>query len=339
MSESEAILEGQAFPQQKISPKQQTTEMKDNGFEPSPGGAFRKIAAEMNGAPQSPTVAPSAYLVPVEKRPQHQLQQDGVGNSFVLGPTPAQKKNILSPKSISPGSRPPKRLDVLQTVNFREKFSSLPEFRPGESPGKLPSLPASPQLFVQSYRKKRKTSEISSVDNLGSDADTPNKSSTPKVNSVGTAGNTFFGPDFNPDDVNKTNGHSDSVNGGAMLSPSAAAAARDGNKTPQSSSLRKTLDTRRQLVMQLFQDHGLFPSNAATSAFQGRHAEAFPTKVCLQLKIREVRQKMMARSSSPMQQPSPTSSSASAPGTPNIIVANGKTTQQQQQIAVKVQDS
>lgn len=45
--------------------------------------------------------------------------------------------------------------------------------------------------------------------------------------------------------------------------------------------------------MQLFQDHGFFPSAQATAAFQARYADIFPTKVCLQLKIREVRQKIM----------------------------------------------
>ena len=33
----------------------------------------------------------------------------------------------------------------------------------------------------------------------------------------------------------------------------------------------------------------------ATSAFQAAHQDIFPTKACLQLKIREVRQKMMAQ--------------------------------------------
>lgn len=38
----------------------------------------------------------------------------------------------------------------------------------------------------------------------------------------------------------------------------------------------------------------LFPSPAqATAAFQARYSDTFPTKVCLQLKIREVRQKIM----------------------------------------------
>ena len=56
---------------------------------------------------------------------------------------------------------------------------------------------------------------------------------------------------------------------------------------------------RRQLVMQLLNEQGLFPSNKATSDFHSKHSDVFPTKVCLQLKIREVRQKMMARSNSP----------------------------------------
>ena len=284
-SESEAGAVESGFPHQ------QKTTKKERNFEPSPGGAFRKIEQQQQ---HSPTVAPSHYLVPVESKES--------GSAFVLGPTPAQKKNSQDPKSprsssSSSSSSSKKAEEVLQRVNFREKFSSLPEFRPGESPGKLPSLPSSPQLFVASYRKKRKASD---VDNLGSDADTPSKSATPKVS---PGGNTFFGPDFNPDSVvTPTNGH----HAAAPAAPEAAgplASPKDspscltpGGTAKAASSLRKTLDTRRQLVMQLFQSHGLFPSNQDTSAFQSRHADAFPTKVCLQLKIREVRQKMMAQS-------------------------------------------
>ena len=108
----------------------------------------------------------------------------------------------------------------------------------------------------------------------------------------------FFGPDFNPDLVYKATAAdlkmvvdfdgAGVVGGGAdSSSPSA-----------MTSNLRKTLDHRRHLVMQLFQEQGLFPTNQATSSFQAKHAEIFPTKLCLQLKIREVRQKMMAASPS-----------------------------------------
>lgn len=55
---------------------------------------------------------------------------------------------------------------------------------------------------------------------------------------------------------------------------------------------RKVLERRRQLVMQLFHDQGYFPSTQATSNFQTKHSDIFPSKASLQLKIREVRQKL-----------------------------------------------
>lgn len=60
---------------------------------------------------------------------------------FVLGPTPAQKKR-LSPDEMD---------KILETVNFREKFSSLPEFKPGDSPTVNAASAASPKVFIQSY--------------------------------------------------------------------------------------------------------------------------------------------------------------------------------------------
>lgn len=278
-------------------------------------------------APQQPQAVTVAAAVPAVVDNSNAKKLD---DGFVLGPTPAQMKNggpavtittttaangdgasstetttssTPNPDLLTPDSRAKSFFkkatkedgmeEVLQKVNFREKFSSLPEFHPGESPGKMPSLPASPQIFVQSYRKRRKISTTNSsstteqlqIDTLGSDADTPNKTGTPKKAS---SGNTFFGPDFNPEVVLRETSQ-DSFDLHSPTTP------KDGKP----SSLRKTLDTRRQLVMQLFQDHGLFPSNVATSSFQFKHVDAFPTKVCLQLKIREVRQKMMARSNSP----------------------------------------
>ncbi|CAB1351140.1 unnamed protein product [Coregonus sp. 'balchen'] len=77
------------------------------------------------------------------------------------------------------------------------------------------------------------------------------------------------------------------------------------------SSLRRTLDQRRALVMQLFQEHGFFPSAQATAAFQALYSDTFPTKMCLQLKIREVRQKIMQ---------------TATPGTPGISEPGGSTT-------------
>lgn len=128
----------------------------------------------------------------------------------------------------------------------------------------------------------------SSTDGLGSEASTPMSTSTP------CSSQKFFGPDFNPDLVYKTD-----------LEPEKSQVLEGSSPSAMTSNLRKTLDHRRHLVMQLFQEHGLFPTNAATSSFQAKHAEVFPTKLCLQLKIREVRQKMMAASPSNSQPMTP----------------------------------
>lgn len=58
-------------------------------------------------------------------------------------------------------------------------------------------------------------------------------------------------------------------------------------------SLRQKLDQRRHLVKQLFADEGYFPSAQATALFQQKYQHIFPNKNILQLKIREVRQKIM----------------------------------------------
>ncbi len=145
---------------------------------------------------------------------------------------------------------------------------------------------------MQSYRKKRRVHASGDATHgvsitLGSDADTPGSAqnvnggpstadnSTPVTL---TTGDTFFGPDFNPETavlrLDNHHQHDD-----CLLSPATPSSAGGGNGKP--SSLRRTLDHRRHLVMQLFQDHGLFPSNQATSAFQSKHQDLFPTKVRL----------------------------------------------------------
>jgi len=263
---------------------------------------------------------------------------------FVLGPTPAQiKVKSSSPLAISnqdklentqesdtrnanssPLSSQEKMVNlgkksffkkaikedgmdkVLETVNFEEKFSSLPEYKPleGASPS-LPSLPTSPHLFVQSYRKKRKLSITD--DDLGSDASaTPRTPRTPQTTTstpkscANLTGNTFFGPDFNPEAF-KANDQPDatmsSINN-TPKTPSTAGGSNSNSSDTKPNTLRRTLDSRRQLVMELFQEQGLFPSNQSTALFQHKHSDIFPNKVCLQLKIREVRQKMMASNSS-----------------------------------------
>uniref|UniRef100_A0AC35TII3 HMG box domain-containing protein n=1 Tax=Rhabditophanes sp. KR3021 TaxID=114890 RepID=A0AC35TII3_9BILA len=58
---------------------------------------------------------------------------------------------------------------------------------------------------------------------------------------------------------------------------------------------KKILDIRRNLVLQLLETRGLFPSSEAVTLYQQQHPEYFNTKQSLILKIREVRQKVMAK--------------------------------------------
>ena len=173
---------------------------------------------------------------------------------FILGPTPAMRTRTPSSSSGSPTPTTPtlKRFfrkatkddgmdKVLETVNFQEKFSSLPEFKP-ISTGV--SLPCSPQIST-GYVKKQKLLD----DDLGSDATaTPRTPRTPITCSSTTycttphssqlTGTTFFGPDFNPETFKgdcESNTSSPKTPGGGA-------------------SLRRTLDGRRQLVMELFHE-------------------------------------------------------------------------------------
>lgn len=83
-------------------------------------------------------------------------------------------------------------------------------------------------------------------------------SSTPK--STKLVGNTFFPPDFNPDAFR---GETVENEGGSPRTPKTPGTARESEK-----GHRRLLEQRRQLVMQLFQEQGYFPSTQSTSAFQ-----------------------------------------------------------------------
>merc|ERR1719189_2898279 len=109
-------------------------------------------------------------------------------SKFVLGPTPAQQIKLRST-----GMSPDEMDKILETVNFREKFSTLPEFKPGDSPTVVSTT--SPKVFIQSYARKRKRKVSSSTDGLGSEASTPMSTSTP------CSSQKFFGPDFNPNEL------------------------------------------------------------------------------------------------------------------------------------------
>ncbi|XP_040275798.1 protein capicua homolog isoform X4 [Bufo bufo] len=166
---------------------------------------------------------------------------------------------------------------VLSEVDFEERFAELPEFKPEEvlpSPT-LQSLATSPRAILGSYRKKHLDSStedpISPKRKMRRRSSCSSEPNTPKSAKCEGDIFTFDRPGSEADD---------------ML------AELEYDKVPYS-SLRRTLDQRRALVMQLFQEHGFFPSSQSTAAFQSRFSDIFPTKVCLQLKIREVRQKIM----------------------------------------------
>ncbi|XP_041081649.1 protein capicua homolog [Polyodon spathula] len=195
-------------------------------------------------------------------------------------PPPAKKVKVRPP----PLKKTFDSVDkVLSDVYFEERFAELPEFKPEEvlpSPT-LQSLATSPRAILGSYRKKRKNS--TDLDSSTEDPVSPKRKmrrrsscssepSTPK-SAAKCEGDifTFDRPGTDSEDV---------------------LGELEFDKVPYS-SLRRTLDQRRALVMQLFQEHGFFPSAQATAAFQTRYSDIFPTKVCLQLKIREVRQKIM----------------------------------------------
>ncbi|XP_053480939.1 protein capicua homolog isoform X2 [Ictalurus furcatus] len=222
-------------------------------------------------------------------------------------PLPQSDKDTPLPKKLKsrppPLKRPFDSVDkVLSEVYFEERFAELPEFRPEEvlpSPT-LQSLATSPRAILGSYRRKRKNS--TDLDSSTDDPISPKRKSR-RRSSCSSEPNT-------PKSAAKCEGDiftfdRPGTDGEDILGE------LEFDKVPYS-SLRRTLDQRRALVMQLFQEHGFFPSAQATAAFQARYADIFPTKVCLQLKIREVRQKIM-QTAAPSEIAG-TSDSASLPG-------------------------
>ncbi|XP_054717363.1 protein capicua homolog [Uloborus diversus] len=193
---------------------------------------------------------------------------------------------------------------VLEQVDFEARFANLPQFNPEESPSAAAaSLPNSPRAFVNSYRKKRRLStaqDQDEVEPVKSPTKPKNQSSsseagTPKTpKSTKFEGNKFFGPNFSIEDFIEA----ECSNAHSPRTPKTPSDAEKGV-----SSQRRILDHRRHLVMQLLKEVGLFPTAQATAQFQHVHQEAFPTKNTLQLKIREVRQKLMAQSSGTPQPP------------------------------------
>jgi hypothetical protein len=108
-----------------------------------------------------------------------------------------------------------------------------------------------PSLFQLSVTKKKSIVTLPpGTPSNGFFDSTPKSTGSTPLSSI--SGQRFFGPDFNPENFNvgrDENGETSPFCGERSASKSGP------------SNLRQTLDHRRQLVMLLFQDQGLFPSN------------------------------------------------------------------------------
>ncbi|KPM07860.1 hypothetical protein NH340_JMT07556 [Sarcoptes scabiei] len=197
---------------------------------------------------------------------------------------------------------------ILEEVNFDKHFERLPEFDPSIAASVVtPTTPIqlSPSMtaaFVTSYRKRQQrkhhlaalaavSASISNSQQTSAKTPPIDNSSplvhTPDSNSQ--TGAAFFGPNFNLQEaINHLNASNECSSPIDNQPPGSA------NSDKQGSSVRKILDQRRQLVMKFFTEKGLFPTTQETNEFQRKHTDIFPNKNTLQLKIREVRQKLMS---------------------------------------------
>lgn len=224
---------------------------------------------------------------PDSSNASHQLNQNMNEPSPSPQPPPSAD-NLPSPshkKSLFKKGNEDGRDKVLETVNFEQKFSTLPQFKPEACSPSAMVVPRSPQLYL---RKKKL-----GIDDEGNTIVTPQIESevlngngipTPHTSTNKLVGNTFFGPDFNLETFRV----SESAEEMSPRTPVSGPRGEAGH--------RKVLEQRRHLVLKLFKDHGMFPTTQATTNFQATHMDIFPTKTSLQLKIREVRQKLMAQS-------------------------------------------
>uniref|UniRef100_A0A8C3HJ05 Protein capicua homolog n=1 Tax=Chrysemys picta bellii TaxID=8478 RepID=A0A8C3HJ05_CHRPI len=226
---------------------------------PLPGlqGGSRRSPGVLPSRPEAPAPAPPAGPSSSALSPAPAGSGEG---SRGAGPTPGapegpERKEGAGGKKVK--VRPPplkKTFDsvdnrVLSEVDFEERFAELPEFKPEEvlpSPT-LQSLATSPRAILGSYRKKRKNS--TDLDSSTEDPISP-KRKMRRRSSCSSEPNTPKSAKCEGDifTFDKTGAEAEDVLGELEY-----------EKVPYS-SLRRTLDQRRALVMQLFQDHGFFPS-------------------------------------------------------------------------------
>ncbi|XP_071844026.1 uncharacterized protein [Apostichopus japonicus] len=221
---------------------------------------------------------------PIRSKPQ----PIKVETSGVAVPTEEPRTPILK-RNIDDGME-----KVLEDVNFEAQFQKLPEYKPEEHIQDLKTKTFTPESIVSSYRRKRRNSmsrsEMSDSDN---DPTSPKKLKSPLRRSSSSS---------EPGTPCRNRMMSEEAVFQFERQPMASPGKGQDDDTDTeltdkgSSHSRKMLDQRRTLVMDLFQKGGYYPSDPATAAFQSQHQDIFPNKQCLQLKIREVRQKIMQHS-------------------------------------------
>lgn len=258
------------------------------------GGMEGSDSASSSAASNGGTPQPSKmkHKPPPLTVPSQMLQPGLLSPS--LGPSSAPSSANSIRKSIFKKNKDDGMDRVLEQVDFERQFENLPKFIPEDSETCTP-LPQSPRAIINTYKKKKKISNLVKGDNPEAESKLSSESetTTPKTPRSGMFEDSkFFGSSFSLEDLSDEYIKAKDFGEGNMNSPMTP-------KTPCSPgtfSTRRILDQRRQLVMQLFDEQGLYPSTQATQAFQAKHGDIFPNKMCLQLKIREVRQKMMAQS-------------------------------------------
>ncbi|KAL1423054.1 hypothetical protein MTO96_021443 [Rhipicephalus appendiculatus] len=296
---------GAASSSQSSSPSEPPpclTDLSDNASQPQPRTPqpphppmVSTVAEEGSVVSREESVAPREDSATAAKDSQSEQQQQPAKEPLlpppVASPAPPSKetkKSVLK-RTVNDGMD-----KVLEEVNFKAQFAKLPEYKPEESPSGAASLPSSP--FVQTYRKRPKPSDVAedggdpNASKCASGSSPVSTPRTPQTAGPKLEGTKFFGPSFNLDALADTRNDASDGDVGSPRTPKTPA---EGEKSH--SSLRRTLEQRRQLVMQLFTEEGWFPSAQATAAFQQRHRDVFSNKNTLQLKIREVRQKLMAQ--------------------------------------------
>lgn len=174
--------------------------------------------------------------------------------------------------------------EVLSEVNFERQFAELPEYSPYHRQAREGRLTNNKRGVL--------TSNTPNADDPGSQSSMSQERSSSGVSS---SEESVHGAGLRTTSMPSL----DALAEVAVLEHGLKDADREDKAEPGSPTLsphKKPVDQRRAVILQLFHDHGYFPSDAVTTICQQRHTDLFQTKGTLQLKIREVRQKIMHKS-------------------------------------------